>query len=41
MEGAKDIWEMRVTANYRITFQTTGDTAILRRVGSHDVLRRP
>jgi mRNA-degrading endonuclease RelE of RelBE toxin-antitoxin system len=41
MEGTKDIWEMRITINYRITFQVIEDTAVLRRVGTHDVLKRP
>lgn len=41
MEGAQDIWEMRVTDNYRITFQMSKDSVILRRVGTHDILRKP
>ena len=41
MEGTKKIWEMRVTSNYRITFQSVSDVVIFRRVGTHDVLRNP
>ncbi len=40
MEGRKDIWELRVSASYRLTFQISGDTYILRRVGTHDVLKK-
>ena len=41
MEGAPDIWELRVTDNYRITFQFVQEGVILRRVGTHNVLRQP
>lgn len=41
MEGRQDIWELRVSEDYRLTFQISGDTYILRRVGTHDVLKRP
>lgn len=40
MEG-RDIWEDRVTQGYRFTFTVSGDTYILRRVGPHDILKRP
>ena len=41
MEGAPDIWELRVTDNYRMTFQFVHEGALLRRVGTHHVLRQP
>ena len=41
MEGHQTIWEARISAGYRITFQINGDTYLLRRVGTHDVLRKP
>lgn len=41
MEGTNSIWEMRVSAGYRITFHISGDEAVLRKVGTHDVLRQP
>ena len=41
MEGTRDIWELRVTDNYRITFQFIQEGVLLRRVGTHNVLRQP
>ncbi len=41
MEGAPGIWEMRVTDDYRITWQFAGAGILLRRVGTHNVLRQP
>jgi mRNA-degrading endonuclease RelE of RelBE toxin-antitoxin system len=41
MEGAPGIWELRVTDNYRITFEFAEDAVILRRIGTHNVLRQP
>ena len=41
MEGAPGIWEFRVTDTYRVTFQKTEGGALLRRIGTHDILRRP
>ncbi len=41
MTGQKDIFELRVSQNYRITYQKIGDTAYLRKVGMHDLLRNP
>ncbi len=38
MEGHKDVWEARVNDNFRLTFKIEGDTAILRNVGTHDIL---
>ena len=40
MEGAPDIRELRVSDNYRITFQFVQEGALLRRVGTHNVLRQ-
>ena len=39
MRGTEDIWEARVSRGYRMTLNIAGDTIILRRVGTHDVLR--
>lgn len=41
MEGAPDIWELRVSDNYRITFQFVQEGALLRRVETHNILRQP
>ena len=41
MEGMRDIWELRVTDSYRVTFQFVREGILLRRIGTHDVLRHP
>ena len=41
MSGQKDIFEIRVTQNYRITYQKIGETAYLRKIGTHDLLNNP
>ena len=41
IRGTKDIWEVRVTREYRMTFCVRGDRIVLRRVGTHDILRKP
>ncbi len=41
MEGAPDIWELRVSDNYRITFQVIHEGVLLRRIGTHNILRTP
>ena len=41
MEGAPAIWELRVSDSYRITFQFVQEGVLLRRVGTHHVLRQP
>jgi len=40
MQGAMEVWEASVTKSYRITFQRAGDAIILRRVGTHDILKK-
>lgn len=40
IKGSKDIWEGRVTRGYRFTFNWQGNVIILRRVGTHDILRK-
>ena len=39
MAGQTDIFELRVSKNYRITYQKIAETAYLRKVGTHDLLR--
>ncbi len=39
--GQPDIYEIRVTLSYRVTYQRVGNTAYLRKVGTHDLLRNP
>ena len=41
MEGQEDVYELSVSMHYRITYQKIGDIAYLRKVGTHDILRRP
>jgi len=41
MRGQADIWEARVTESYRFTFKIVGDTYRLRRVGTHEIYRKP
>ena len=41
MSGYADIWEGRITRDYRFTFQIDGNTYILRRIGKHDILKTP
>lgn len=41
VKGTARIWEMSITMNYRVTFELKDDRIILRRVGTHDILRRP
>ena len=36
-----NIWEGRVTKNYRFTFQISGEIYLLRRIGTHDILKTP
>ena len=42
IQGAKGIWEGRITKSIRFTFYVSGDFYIIRRVGKHDgVLKKP
>jgi hypothetical protein len=41
MEDPREIWEGRITQGYRFTFQIVGDIYLLRRIGTHNILRRP
>jgi mRNA-degrading endonuclease YafQ of YafQ-DinJ toxin-antitoxin module len=40
MRGVENIWEARVTLSYRITYEVSGETLVLRRIGTHDILRK-
>ena len=39
MNDPRNIWEGRITMSYRLTFQIAEDTHILRKVGTHDLLK--
>jgi len=40
MEGHKFIYEARITKGYCMTVQIVNDTYLLRRVGTHSILKR-
>lgn len=41
LQGFENIWEARISRAYRLTCCFEGDTCILRRVGPHEILRKP
>lgn len=41
MKDPRDIWEIRITYSYRLTFQQFEEAFYLRNVGSHDILKNP
>ena len=41
IKGHPNIWEGRVTKSYCFTFQISGEIYLLRRIGTHDVLKTP
>lgn len=41
MHGTYDVWEFRISEGYRCTFSLRGTVCILRRAGTHDILRTP
>jgi mRNA-degrading endonuclease RelE of RelBE toxin-antitoxin system len=41
MQDPRDIWEGRITKGYRFTFQMEGEVCVLRRLGTHDILKTP
>ena len=41
MQDPRNIWEGRVTESYRFTFQIEKDSYILRKIGTHDILKKP
>ena len=40
IRGTDDVWEARISLSYRITYQTSGDNLVLRRVGTHYILEK-
>jgi mRNA-degrading endonuclease RelE of RelBE toxin-antitoxin system len=38
LAGQKNIYEIRVSGNFRITYSKYGSTIILRKVGKHDII---
>lgn len=41
IKGHPHIWEGRISRGYRFTFQINNETYLIRRAGTHDVLRKP
>ena len=41
IKGTFAVWEGRITKNYRFTFSIEAETYILRRAGTHDILKNP
>ena len=41
MAGQENIYELSVSMHYRITYEKVGETAVLRKVGTHDILKHP
>lgn len=41
MKGYKDLWEDRITIHYRFTFKIVGETYLLRRIGTHEIYKKP
>lgn len=41
IKGYPNIWEGRITKSYRFTFQISGEMYMLRRIGTHDILKTP
>jgi mRNA interferase RelE/StbE len=41
IKGHPNIWEGRITKSYRFTFQILGEMYILRRIGTHNILKTP
>lgn len=41
MDDPREIWEASITMSYRFTFHIEGETSILRRIGTHDILKTP
>lgn len=41
IRGTKGIWEGYVDYQYRFTFEIEGDFYVLRKVGTHDIIKNP
>jgi len=41
MGGRSIVWEGRIARGYRFTFTVSADAYVLRRIGPHDILKRP
>jgi mRNA-degrading endonuclease RelE of RelBE toxin-antitoxin system len=41
LRGTKGIWEGYIDYHYRFTFEVNGEFYVLRKVGTHDVIKNP
>jgi mRNA-degrading endonuclease RelE of RelBE toxin-antitoxin system len=41
MHDPRGIWRCKVTSGYRFTFQIADDLFIFRRIGAHDIEKKP
>lgn len=41
MQDPRSIWEGRLKESYRFTFQIEEGTYVLRKIGTHDILKKP
>jgi len=41
MAGNRDLWEGRINGHYRMTFQIRSKQILLRRVGTHEIYKKP
>jgi len=41
MEGYKNVWEARINQGFLFTFSIFDKTYVIRRVGKHDILKKP
>lgn len=41
IKGTKEIWEGYVDYQYRFTFEVEDDFYVLRKVGTHDIIKNP
>ena len=41
MVGYDNVYEVRVSLQYRLTYEKIGEAAYLRKVGTHDLLKNP
>ncbi len=41
MQDKRNIWEIRITDSYRLTFQISKEGYLLRKIGTHKILKNP
>ncbi len=41
MVNRTEVYEARVDVHFRVTFEKNGDVLIMRRVGTHEIYRKP